>query len=839
MDSAGEADANNTSISESNSKLPTIYFGVYIPNEQNDGSTNVFEDKESALKLAKKHKKSRFKSFQFYHKAVDFSTKGYEGPTSNSLADKCDSEKKDVASPVGEKSSPFRTPRPQELTDFRANIEKGHAYTVRTMIDYNPRYLVSSGDTPSILQEGARLNALHVSAKAKNAEITEYILSTINNPEFIKRLYGDENQDNADSRCKMLLDLYLNTPNKGFNDTPLHIASKWGADTVVEVLLSYPECDKFKKNRHNKLAQDVICERADAKTPVSVKKKIQELLSDNYYVPILRTEDNTYPPLIGEPFSPTTPTIFNNDPLSPRLEIHAYAGPMDLNEANVFRKKWRTPPRSLNFNSPNSGRKSVAHNLNNLRLKDPQKGLERVGKNLADDFNVSWKEYWGFLDCFVDISSEEGLDRLETYLKSKEQTLQVEELSPILSQADSAVSPITNLCEAFSACKIDDSNSDFCELERPVDCRPLIYVDKACQVFANRIVTSDLTILRCSEREYANTLKSLETDIKLLELLINSYMTEDRFAFSVNFQKMHSRLAHLIACKALKNYNDCKLLVITKLEIVLDSLGKRSDYFSSDDESTISKNISPKPTMYRHQVICVLTRIKSILEFSPALIEGQDDLLTMTTWKPFEMCNCVFHTRKPKRNILSRNGSHKLRKLDLQSVSKKLCFGEELETDGNLVGANGDLGLNINSDESSKSDSDDEFYTPPMSPSKIRSSETSDSEEQFTDAELPQMEMFLEGSFPTKTDYMVFEALRYANCEIDRMKYPTVYKWRHSISLYRESEREAWPSPHNKNETIEPQSPKPAFSSPKPWLRITGANSPRLAIKSMNKRGNR
>lgn len=101
------------------------------------------------------------------------------------------------------------------------------------------------------------MNALHVSAKAKNAEIAEYILSTINNPEFIKKLYGDDNQENADARCKMLLDLYLNTPNKGFNDTPLHIASKWGADKVVEVLLSYPECDKFKKNRHDKLAQDV------------------------------------------------------------------------------------------------------------------------------------------------------------------------------------------------------------------------------------------------------------------------------------------------------------------------------------------------------------------------------------------------------------------------------------------------------------------------------------------------------------------------------------------------------------------------------------------------------
>lgn len=162
MDSAGEAEANNTSSSESNSKLPTIYFGVYIPSEQTDGTSNVFEDKESALKLAKKHKKSRFKSFQFYHEAVDFSINGYEGPTSNSLADKCDPEKKDVASPVGEKSSPFRTPRPQELTDFRANIEMGHAYTVRTIIDYNPRYLVSSGDTPSILQVNALTIALNV-----------------------------------------------------------------------------------------------------------------------------------------------------------------------------------------------------------------------------------------------------------------------------------------------------------------------------------------------------------------------------------------------------------------------------------------------------------------------------------------------------------------------------------------------------------------------------------------------------------------------------------------------------------------------------------------------------
>lgn len=31
-----------------------------------------------------------------------------------------------------------------------------------------------------------------------------------------------------------------------------------------------------------------------------------------------------------------------------------------------------------------------------------------------------WAEYWGFLDCFVDLSSAEGLCKLEEYLSKKD-----------------------------------------------------------------------------------------------------------------------------------------------------------------------------------------------------------------------------------------------------------------------------------------------------------------------------------------------------------------------------------------------------------------------------------
>ncbi|XP_050308112.1 ankyrin repeat and LEM domain-containing protein 2 homolog isoform X2 [Anthonomus grandis grandis] len=839
----------NGSIPESNSKPTTVYFGVHIPNDANNGENNVFEDKDSALKVAKKHKKSRFKPFQFYHEAVDFSLYGSEFPNNNSMIDGIDGEKKELT-PLGEKASPFRTPRPQELTEFRSKIENNNLNSVIEMIELNPKYLVSSGDTPSILQEGARLNALHVVAKVKNSEIAEYILSTISNPEFVKRLYGDDNQDNANQRCKMLLDLYLNTPNKGFNDTPLHIASKWGADTIVEVLLSYPECDKSKRNKHNKLAEDVICERADPKTPAFVKKKIQQLLCDNYYVPVLRTEDNTLPPVVGVPFSPTSPPVLNKDPLSPRLEIHAYAGPMDKKEAETFRKVWKTPPRSLNFNSPNA-KSSPVENLTALRLKDPEKGLERLGKKLASNYQVSWHEYWEFLDCFVDISSEEGLNLLESHLRTKEKDLQDKfqewsPMSPLSHPPTEAVSPMSSLCNAFSACKLDDTNSPsfLTEWKSPIDqqqvCRPLVYVDKACQVFANRLVTNVYRILRCSEREYESTVKVLQTDIKLLELLINSYMEDDRFTEWVNFQKVHSRLAHLIAKKLRESYKDCdESFLVNKFETLLESIVKKSDYFSSDDEGVDFKKAPNKPTVYRKQVVCLLSRIKSTLESHSVVSDIDDDHLTINGWHLFNVCNCVFHPKKPKKNNLSRNNSfknhlRKPRRFDLQNVSKKLFVGDDLLTNNQFIGANGDLGFNLSSD-SSKSDTDDDFYTPPSSPSKIQSESASDSEDQFSDAEPPKFDLFLEGAFPTKTDYAVFNALKYADCDIDLKKYPMVFNWHHSILLYKESERQAWPSPHGKQRTPEPASPVKSCGTPRPsWLRITGTNSPRAAIKSFS-----
>lgn len=89
-----------------------------------------------------------------------------------------------------------------------------------------------------------------MAAKAKNSAMCELILSTVSNISFVKLLYGDDTHQDANERSKIFTDLYLNTSDKGLNETPLHFAVKFGAVDVVELLTSYPQCDKAVANRY-------------------------------------------------------------------------------------------------------------------------------------------------------------------------------------------------------------------------------------------------------------------------------------------------------------------------------------------------------------------------------------------------------------------------------------------------------------------------------------------------------------------------------------------------------------------------------------------------------------
>lgn len=354
---------------------------------------------------------------------------------------------------------------------------------------------------------------------------------------------------------------------------------------------------------------------------------------------------------------------------------------MDKRNAQEFRKIWKTPPRSLKFISPNKRKPSELHSVASLRFKDPDKGLERIGKKLANKYEINWKEYWPFLDNFVDITSEEGLNMLEDFLSNRYAVLnhsfaEVKNNSAELTGIE-ILSPISDLCNAFASCTINDSISSTKSVDRKSEIDSIVYIDKACQVFANRI-SNDILYILCNED---NILQTLEIEIKQLELLITSYMDDYRFS-TVNFQKIHSRLGILIGQKLYNNIKEeVRVLIYSKIANLLDVLTKSVDCFSSDDESHNCKEVSEyrKPTIYKKQLICLIHHILSILAQNCETKRFENEDECVKDWENAEACTCVYHVRRIKKTGLCRNGSFKdsrIMKSPTETTARKLCYND-------------------------------------------------------------------------------------------------------------------------------------------------------------------
>ncbi|KAK8732353.1 hypothetical protein OTU49_007048, partial [Cherax quadricarinatus] len=415
-----------------------VYYGVYLPNTVDVDTVDsdfqkVYIDQTACLAVMKKYRGSRFKSFRTYDAAMHFAENGPDvivphGATSG--------EDGGIYTGVSaEKPSPFRGPKSQDLVKFRKAIEKGDMVYFSQCIDENPRYLVSSGDTPAILQEGFRYNALHVACRTNKPKFVEKVLATVAQAEFFQKLYPDDALESSERRSTYLLDLYLNTPDKGLNETPLHFASKHGCVECVRILTTYSACDKSRNNKYSQKPSDVICSRMkDNKSKVS--EEIGILLGEQYYVPLLRDDDHCLLPQVGNPWSlklesPTSPitqdqllTPFHTSGtpaslISPSLKVRGYAGPMSPTQAEVFHRLWR----NISTSSPTHQSKN---RIASLRLTDQEKGLEKLGRKLAAEKGVGWTEYWDFLGEFTNLSTDEGLLKLDAYLKNKFKQLLLE-----------------------------------------------------------------------------------------------------------------------------------------------------------------------------------------------------------------------------------------------------------------------------------------------------------------------------------------------------------------------------------------------------------------------------
>ncbi|XDV21263.1 hypothetical protein PO909_026386 [Leuciscus waleckii] len=409
---------------------PTFFYGVCPLWEDvlaRNERAHVYTDKKEALQAVKMMKGARFKAFSNREDAEKFA-KGicdyYPSPSKSNLCvspikpglvfNKDHPSMMEADTINREKANSFKSPRTQDLTaKLRKAVEKGDEIAFTELVWSNPRYLIGSGDNPTVVQEGCRYNVMHVAGKENQPGIVQILLDTLENPDFMRLMYPDDQESMLQKRIRYIVDLYLNTPDKAGFETPLHFACKFGCPEVVNILCSHPDIDKNCKNKYNQKPSEVICERMKEKGKVQeVKQKIKEYLEDRLYIPLLRATDNSSQPVIGAPWSPEPMENLSprlpRSPKDPVMAVRAFAGPLSPSKADEFRRVWKTPPRER------------ADHFHNILKSDPDRGAERVGRDLAHELGHPWAEYWDFLDSFVDLQSSDGLKVFEEYLSKKD-----------------------------------------------------------------------------------------------------------------------------------------------------------------------------------------------------------------------------------------------------------------------------------------------------------------------------------------------------------------------------------------------------------------------------------
>ena len=322
---------------------------------------------------------------------------------------------------------------------------------MRECVAANPRYLVSGADSPVILHQGSRHNALHVAAKLGREEAARLVLAWVQGGGLMARMYPEEDSAVSEKRTQHLTDLYINMHDKGAGDTPLHLAVKFGRLSMVRLLCSLPQTQLEAANRQQERPREVVASRREVQE--EVRAEIVAVLEGEVAIPVYESEgvktlgrplawreatelldspcvksrnrssasesslvsspglpSPLRSPLLlpHSPLSSRSPLLSLPSPASPSPLVSALLGPMSQGRALALHHSWKVEG-------------------SRQRLEDPVLGAERKGRELARREEVAWREYWPWLGEYADISSQEGLARLEGYLEAREEERELRE----------------------------------------------------------------------------------------------------------------------------------------------------------------------------------------------------------------------------------------------------------------------------------------------------------------------------------------------------------------------------------------------------------------------------
>ena len=188
---------------ESSGSTVEGYYGVVVPSKGDQEDLCLFYTSKAATMEAIKNRPSaRFKKFDTQHEAEAFSQQGSLHTSAQQPVT------------VSEAANSYPRVKVQDLSKLRMVMEREDVAAFASTVWGNPRYLITSGDTPEILQEGCRYNALHCAVRAKRLDMCKELMSILQSDTFWELVYPDDSADTREERKRHLIDLYLNGQDK-------------------------------------------------------------------------------------------------------------------------------------------------------------------------------------------------------------------------------------------------------------------------------------------------------------------------------------------------------------------------------------------------------------------------------------------------------------------------------------------------------------------------------------------------------------------------------------------------------------------------------------------------
>ena len=114
-----------------------------------------------------------------------------------------------------ERANEFPSLTVPEKNKFRLLIENSDVDEFVKSVWENPRCLITQGDAPEVLKIGPRYNALHCAIRAGSLEVCKKLCEILEGDRFWSLVYPDDSIEVRNKRRDHLVDLYLNTCDKG------------------------------------------------------------------------------------------------------------------------------------------------------------------------------------------------------------------------------------------------------------------------------------------------------------------------------------------------------------------------------------------------------------------------------------------------------------------------------------------------------------------------------------------------------------------------------------------------------------------------------------------------